>query len=263
MGAWTSRIRQRAEPRTNGPKKKRNQPRKNVGSREVLSLRDMTDASSTTHELDSRVHEMGHAMVQMQRDLEFRFERLDGALATIQTAVAGLQAGGGGGRIGRHPDHHEGPRGGGFQTQKPKLEPPKSDDTEPLRWLYQVQEYFAYYETPLEDRLRCVTMMLEGPAADWFRWRRNNGLLRDWDDFVAKFKLRFDPLHYVDYVGQLARVRQVAGVMEYQGAFEKVLTHVTDVLQPYLQSLFHAGLKNHPQHEISLLRPETLSELLE
>ncbi|VFQ72131.1 unnamed protein product [Cuscuta campestris] len=217
----------------------------------------MTDASSTTHELDARVREMGHAMVQMQRDLEYRFERLDAALTTIQTAVAGFQAGGGG-RAGRHPKHHD--RGGGFHTPKPKLEPPKSDGAEPLRWLYQVQEYFAYYETPPEERLRCVTMMLEGQAADWFRWRRNNGLIADWDDFVLKFKLRFDPLHYVDYVGQLARVRQSGGVMEYQAAFEKVLTHVTDVPEPYLQSLFHAGLKNHLQHEISLLKPETLSE---
>ncbi|VFQ89645.1 unnamed protein product [Cuscuta campestris] len=187
----------------------------------------MTDASSTTIELDAR------------------------------TAVAGFQAGGGG-RAGRHPEHHD--RGGGFHTPKPKLEPPKSDGAEPLRWLYQVQEYFAYYETPPEERLRCVMMMLEGQAADWFRWRRNNGLIADWDDFVRKFKLRFDPLHYVDYVGQLTRVRQSIGVMEYQAAFEKVLTHVTDVPEPYLQSLFHAGLKNHIQHEISLLKPETLSE---
>ncbi|VFQ93971.1 unnamed protein product [Cuscuta campestris] len=52
----------------------------------------------------------------------------------------------------------------------------------------------------------------------------------------------------------------VARVMEYQGAFEKLLTHVIDVLKPYVQSLFHAGLKKHLQHEISLLKPEMLSE---
>ncbi|VFQ77314.1 unnamed protein product [Cuscuta campestris] len=221
----------------------------------------MTDASPTTTELDARVRDMGHAMVQMQRDLEFRFQRLDAALTTIQTAVTTIQhVGGGGGRTRRQLDHHDGNRGGGYQTPKPKLEPPKSDGSEPLRWLYQVKEYFAYYETPPEDRLRCVTMMLEGPAADWFRWRQNNGLIDGWEDFVRKFKLRFDPLHYVDYVGQLARVRQVGGVMEYQAAFEKVLAHVTEVPEPYLKSLFHAGLKNHLQHEISLLKPATLSE---
>ncbi|VFR00856.1 unnamed protein product [Cuscuta campestris] len=143
---------------------------------------------------------------------------------------------------------------------KPKLEPPKSDGSEPLRWLYQVKEYFSYYETPPQECLRCVTMMLEGPAADWFRWRYNNGLIDGWEDFVEKFKLCFDPLHYVDYLGQLAWVRQVGGVMEYQAVFEKVLTHVTDVPEQHLQSLFHAGLKNHLQHEISLLKPATLSD---
>ncbi|VFQ59330.1 unnamed protein product [Cuscuta campestris] len=153
----------------------------------------MTDASSTTTELDARVREMGHAMVQMQRDLEYRFERLDAALATIQTAV---------------------------------------------------QEYFAYYETPPEERLRCVTMMLEGQAADWFRWHRNNGLITDWDDFVRKFKLRFDPLHYVDYVGQLAWVRQTGGVMEYQATFEKSFALARE-LEAKHQAIVHSvGLKS-------------------
>ncbi|VFR00835.1 unnamed protein product [Cuscuta campestris] len=185
----------------------------------------MTDASSTTADLEAKVGEMGHAVHQMQRDFDFRLTRIDAALAAMQTNLAALQVGGGG-RVGRHGDDHEGPRNG---------------------------------ETPPEERLRCVTMMLEGPAADWFRWRRNNGLIDGWEDFVEKFKLRFDPLHYVDYLGQLARVRQVGGVMDYQAAFERVLTHVTDVPEQHLQSLFHAGLKNHLQHEISLLKPTTLS----
>ncbi|VFQ68963.1 unnamed protein product [Cuscuta campestris] len=219
----------------------------------------MTDASSTTADLEAKVGEMGHAVHQMQRDFDFRLTRIDAALAAMQTNMAALQVGGGG-RVGRHGDNHEGPRNGGAPTPKPKLEPPKSDGSEPLRWLYQVKEYFSYYETPPEERLRCVTMMLEGPAADWFRWRRNNGLIDGWEDFVEKFKLRFDPLHYVDYLGQLARVRQVGGVMDYQAAFERVLTHVTDVPEQHLQSLFHAGLKNHLQHEISLLKPTTLSD---
>ncbi|VFQ98301.1 unnamed protein product [Cuscuta campestris] len=140
------------------------------------------------------------SVLLLQRDIEFRFARLDTALTAIQTNLAALQVGGGG-RLG----HQEPGRNGGGATPKPKLEPPKSDEAEPLRWLYQVKEYFSYYETPPEERLRCVTMMLEGQAADWFRWRRNNGLIDGWDDFVEKFKQRFDPLHYVDYLGHIAR----------------------------------------------------------
>ncbi|VFR03127.1 unnamed protein product [Cuscuta campestris] len=222
----------------------------------IEKIPTMAEESSTTGELETRVGELGNSMVQMQRDLEFRFTRLDAALTTIQANLTALQTRAGN-REGRQFDRHEPPRQG---TPKPKLEPPKSDGSEPLRWLYQVKEYFSYYETPPEERLRCVTLMLEGPAADWFRWRMNNGLINDWEDFLTKFKLRFDPMHYVDYLAQLSRVRQIGGVMDYQAAFERILTHVTDVPEPHLQSLFHAGIKSHLQHEISLLKPVTLSE---
>ncbi|VFQ91342.1 unnamed protein product [Cuscuta campestris] len=102
--------------------------------------------------------------------------------------------------------------------------------------------------------------MLEGPAADWFRWRMNGRLITDYEDFVTKFKLRFDALHYVDYFGQLANLRQTGSVMDYQTSFEHVLQHVTGATKENLMSLFHAGLKPHLQHEIALLKPATLSD---
>ncbi|VFQ92913.1 unnamed protein product [Cuscuta campestris] len=139
------------------------------------------------------------------------------------------------------------------------LEAPLCDGSEPLRWLYKVEEYFKFYKTSVEDRLRCIALMLEGPAADWFRWRMNGRLITNYADFVEKFKLRFDPQHYVDYFGQLANLRQTGTVMDYQTAFEHILTHVTGASEGNLMSLFHAGLKPYLQHEIALLRPPSLS----
>ncbi|VFQ64332.1 unnamed protein product [Cuscuta campestris] len=112
--------------------------------------------------------------------MEDRFDQIDVALSEIQTHLAKFA----GGSINE-------------VTHAPKLDMPKSDGSEPVRWLHLVKEYFAYYETPSKDRLQYVTSMLEGAAADWFRWRMNYGLINDWDDFVHKFKIRFDPFHYV------------------------------------------------------------------
>ncbi|VFQ60544.1 unnamed protein product [Cuscuta campestris] len=149
-------------------------------------------------------------------------------------------------------------RSGSSYTPKLKLESPKCDGSEPLCWLYKVKEYFEFYDTPPGERLRCVALMLEGPAADWFRWHMKNKLIDGWDDFVHKFKLRFDPDHFVDYFGQLAKLRQRGSVMEYQEEFEKILQHVTGASEDILVSLFHAGLKHHLQQEISLLKPDSL-----
>ncbi|KAL3641673.1 hypothetical protein CASFOL_012488 [Castilleja foliolosa] len=85
----------------------------------------------------------------------------------------------------------------------PRRNPPKSDGSEPLTWLYKTGKYFEFYGTSPDERLRLVASMLEGPAADWFRWRMSNGLIDDWDDFVRKFKQRFDPMYYVDYFDRL------------------------------------------------------------
>ncbi|KAL3634724.1 hypothetical protein CASFOL_021778 [Castilleja foliolosa] len=84
-----------------------------------------------------------------------------------------------------------------------RRDPPKSDGSEPLTWLYKARKYFEFYGTSPDERLRLVASMLEGPAANWFRWRMSSGLIDDWDDFVRKFKQRFDPLFYVDYFDRL------------------------------------------------------------
>ncbi|VFQ94017.1 unnamed protein product [Cuscuta campestris] len=140
----------------------------------------MPHASSTGIDLCNQVRDIGRVFGQVQKVMEDRFDRIDVALSEIQTHLA-KSAGGSINEV----------------THAPKLDMPKSDGSEPVRWLHLVKEYFAYYETPSKDRLQYVTSMLEGAATDWFRWRMNYGLINDWDDFVHKFKIRFDPFHYV------------------------------------------------------------------
>ncbi|VFQ69241.1 unnamed protein product [Cuscuta campestris] len=57
----------------------------------------------------------------------------------------------------------------------PTIFPPKCDGTAPLWRLSEVSKYFHLCEIPLDDRMHRV--VLEGPVADWFRWRSNNDLL--------------------------------------------------------------------------------------
>ncbi|RAL39439.1 hypothetical protein DM860_002972 [Cuscuta australis] len=158
------------------------------------------------------VSSLRQSVAHMQRDMELRFSRLE-ALLLASSGSPSTHDQQKDNR--RECDTPAKPNAG--YVPKPKLEPPKCDGYDPLRWLYKVQEYFQFYDTPPEERLRCVALMLEGAAADWFRWRRTNNLLAGWEDFVDKFKLRFDSQHYVDYLGQLAKLRQRGTVMEYQG----------------------------------------------
>ncbi|VFQ72886.1 unnamed protein product [Cuscuta campestris] len=147
----------------------------------------------------------------------------------------------------------------GSVMSKLKLDMPKTNGTDPIGWLFKAHEYFTFYGVADELRLPAVSLMLEGAALDWFRWRQRNHSLSSWPDFVTKFMLRFDPLNYVDFLGVLSKVQQMGSVLAYQEAFEKVLVNVTNVDEAHLQSLFHAGLKPHLQHDVMLHKPDSLS----
>ncbi|KAL3637598.1 hypothetical protein CASFOL_018766 [Castilleja foliolosa] len=103
--------------------------------------------------------------------------------------------------------HEDRPNNLGSFLTGSRPNPPKSDGSEPLTWLYKTGKYFEFYGTSPDERLRLVASMLEGPAADWFRWRMSSGLIDDWDDFVRKFKQRFDPMYYVDYFDRLKMMK--------------------------------------------------------
>ncbi|VFQ68736.1 unnamed protein product [Cuscuta campestris] len=82
----------------------------------------------------------------------------------------------------------------------PPVLPPRCDGSKPVQWLATVCEYFQFYEVPLVDRLNRVTSMLEGSALAWFNWRMHGSLIDGWEDFVEKFKIRFAPLHGLEYI---------------------------------------------------------------
>ncbi|VFQ98461.1 unnamed protein product [Cuscuta campestris] len=87
----------------------------------------------------------------------------------------------------------------GTRLSPPTL-PPRCDGTKPVQWLAMVCEYFQFYEVPLVDRLNRVASMLDGSVLAWFNWRMRGGLIDGWEDFIEKFKIRFAPLHDLDYV---------------------------------------------------------------
>ncbi|XP_042023318.1 putative F-box/LRR-repeat protein 9 isoform X1 [Salvia splendens] len=43
--------------------------------------------------------------------------------------------------------------------------------------LYNIDEYFEFYATPPDERMRLMGLLMEGEASKWFRWMRNTVLL--------------------------------------------------------------------------------------
>ena len=43
-----------------------------------------------------------------------------------------------------------------------KLEVPRFDGTEPLSWIFKINQYFEYHGTPERDRLTIASFYMEG-----------------------------------------------------------------------------------------------------
>ena len=59
-------------------------------------------------------------------------------------------------------------------THKMKLEVPRFDGTEPLGWIFKINQYFEYHNTPDKDRLTIASFYMEGRALAWFQYMTSN-----------------------------------------------------------------------------------------
>ncbi|VFQ76385.1 unnamed protein product [Cuscuta campestris] len=104
-------------------------------------------------DIDANIKALNDSLYQLQQELEMRiesqFQRMQSTLNATVAALGGSSSGfertadfASDDSHGRHADCY---------TPKPKLEAPLCDGSEPLRWLYKVEEYFKFYQTPLDE----------------------------------------------------------------------------------------------------------------
>ena len=72
---------------------------------------------------------------------------------------------------------------------------------------------------------------------------------------------RFGPSKYEDPQGTLSKLLQTGTVAQYQGDFENLMNHVTDISEALLISFYISGLKPNLQRELLVAKPKTLGEV--
>jgi len=60
-------------------------------------------------------------------------------------------------------------------THHMKLDVPRFDGTEPLGWIFKINQFFEYHGTPEQDRLTVALFYMEGRTLAWFQWMNSNG----------------------------------------------------------------------------------------
>lgn len=106
--------------------------------------------------------------------------------------------------------------------KSPKLELPLFDGSNPLKWVFQANQIFSFYNQPPKNRVSLISFYMKDDALGRFKWMHSNLLLTDWYSFTKALELRFGPSTYENHQAGLFKLKQTGSVMEYQTKFEQL-----------------------------------------
>ena len=61
-----------------------------------------------------------------------------------------------------------------------KLDVPRFDGTDPLGWIFKINQFFEYHSTREHDCLTISSFYMEGCALAWFQWMTGNSQFTSW-----------------------------------------------------------------------------------
>ena len=99
---------------------------------------------------------------------------------------------------------------------------------------------------------------LNGEAQLWFYKAKQEGAGMNWETFTEQCHLRFGPPMSLNPLGELANLKQIETVEEYQREFQSLLAQTTELTTKQQISLFTAGLLEGLRLEVELQEPTSL-----
>ncbi|KAK9073457.1 hypothetical protein SSX86_007781 [Deinandra increscens subsp. villosa] len=146
------------------------------------------------------------------------------------------------------------------QPRSPKISLPLFDGSNPLDWIFQADNFFNYYNTPIAQRISLSVFYFTGEALSWYKHLATNEMLGTWATFKRELELRFGPSTYENHEATLFKLRQTTTVAEYQSEFEKISNRVNVLSPQTLKNCFISGLRRDIQNELAILKPLTLHQ---
>lgn len=159
---------------------------------------------------------------------------------------------------------NEGDKQGGYTNKdkkflRIKIEFPRWDCMDPIGQVSRAKQYFWYHQTTKDHTVAIASINLEGDVIQWYDWFTvsSYGVLI-WREFIEALMMRFKPLRYEDVHGELAKMRQITTILEYQGHFERLSYQARDQLEPQLNETFVTGFHLDIRQEVKMYMPCTM-----
>lgn len=156
----------------------------------------------------------------------------------------------------------EPPRYDQYRSERPryeKMKPPRFDGSEAANWISKVEYHFDHMGTPDNQKLHYVVMMFEGQASEWIFNYRDNNPDAVWSDFLEDVRRRFDPQCFQNFIGLIAKLRQIGLLAEYNSSFETMLNLVRGVPEYILLSIYIEGLTQPVKNQVRLQHPASIA----
>lgn len=151
---------------------------------------------------------------------------------------------------------------GGVPVRLPKLEIPFFSGENVTGWLFQVERFFLFHNTPQEQKLTVAAFYMSGEALQWYQWLHATHQLTTWEQFSMDLENHFGPSHYVNHEALLFKIQQHHSVIEYRSRFETLSTRTRGLTPTNLLNCFISSLKEHIRKELYLLKRTTLGEAI-
>ncbi|KAH0706378.1 hypothetical protein KY285_010880 [Solanum tuberosum] len=133
--------------------------------------------------------------------------------------------------------------GSSFIPRYTKLDFPRfTGQGDPLGWLNRCDHFFRHQQTPDEEKVSLASFHLEGNAQLWFLQLETDLPEPSLDEFKRYCNLRFGPPIKSQKLGELAKLRQIGSVSDYQEKFEQLISQAGTLTQSQKIELYISDL---------------------
>lgn len=113
-----------------------------------------------------------------------------------------------------------------------KLDVPRFDGTDPLDWIFKINQFFEYHVTLEHERLTIASFYMDDRALSWFQWMTSNDQFTSWPAFLQALQSRFAPSQYEDPTGALFKLMQRGTINSYLLDFEDLANCIVGLPSP-------------------------------
>lgn len=144
-----------------------------------------------------------------------------------------------------------------------KVEMPIFEGTNAFGLITKVERFFQIGKYSDTEKLRIVSLSLDGDVLSWYNWQTNRVPFANWNEFKVKLLARFGQDGLGSPNQRLFALKQLGTVSEYVHDFEDLSSQVSNLDDENLECIFMNGLKPKGQDLVLFLKLIGLNAVIE